>query len=241
MTNITGLDNLVPLTNQARVLWSTCGVTDEAILSVPVSTLVSTTLILRASGLGQLWPSTGTDAQADSNLTGEIVFTVPLVNKALYFADMSVSVHFTSSWSSTLVWPDVANPLFARLPLDAFLFAWSSELNGYYARKLKDNIKLKMLVPSISIACTLPTFVPMICTAAMKSLNDNPTAPCHPCDKCCKCFVQQRCDAGCDECACLSCNGVKSTVMQIAVSSIVFVFAAFLFLKCYMTSMNLLK
>lgn len=195
------------------------------------------TLILRASGPA-LWPQGQNDLNASVDLTGEIVFTIPIAKNILKLQDMSVDVHFSSSWTNT-IWPDTSNVMFSRLPFDAFLYAWTSELNKTFAIKLSENIKKIMLLPQIQFSCAVPTFVPMMCTSAMKTSNDLPNVACHPCDKCCKCFVQQRCDGGCDECACLNCNNLKGSVLQYCISFLIIFYALCISWNCYKKSHNI--
>jgi len=240
IVSVSGLDQLVPDIASARAQFSTCGVTDEAILSVPVSALLDFGLVVRASGQGLVWPSTAlsytTEVDASAQLSGEIVFTVPMKkSKTLFFSDLQVDIHFTSSWTSAAnaAWPDQTSTLFDRLPLNDFIDSWTSELNTSFSPQLISNVKSIMLVPNISIACNMPRFVPMPCTLAMKQSLELPTAPCHPCDTCCKCFVQQRCDSGCAECACLSCTQVQRTFAQAAISSLFIVFSVYIFWNCY--------
>lgn len=207
---------------------------------MPVSALIDFGLVVRASGQGLVWPSTAllytTEVDASAQLSGEIVFTVPMKKtKTLYFSDLQVDVHFTTRWTSatTAAWPDQNSALFDRLPLNDFIDSWNNELNTSFSTQLISNIKSVMLAPNISILCNVPRFVPMPCTASMKQSIELPTAPCHPCDKCCKCYVQQRCDGGCDDCACMSCTQVKGTIAQSVISTMFLVFSAYIFWHCY--------
>lgn len=238
VVSLNGLDQIVPDTDSARAQFSTCGVTDEAILSVPISSLIDMSLVVRATGQGVIWPSTAlnytTEVDASALLSGEIVFTVPMVkSKSLNFSDFHVDVHFTSQWSSATVWPDTDNVLFDRLPINEFLQQWTNELNFSFAPQLVANLKKVMLVPNISIDCVSPSFVPMICTSSMKQSLELPTQPCHPCDTCCKCYVQQRCDSGCETCECMSCTKGKESMLQAVISTLFLVFSAILFWHCY--------
>ena len=238
------LGQLEPATDQATVEFSTCGLLDSAILRFPISSDINFHLVLRASGKSSFWPANAGDQlfnDANATLSGEIVFEIPIVKKSLMFSQMHASVSFLSTWTeeTKAAWPDNTNALFERVPLDLLLSEWNKTLNSSLASNLEKNIAKYCLVPDLTIDCTLPTMVPMLCTKEM-ALDPMAQGPkyCHPCDTCCKCFIQQRCDSGCEDCACMNCTKSSWKYGMLGITILIFFASFFLLRKCIYTSIH---
>ena len=102
ITEITNLDTLsVPETlgtQDMTLEFAMCGLTDNAILRVPIRADIQMNLVLRASGKNTYWPqiqdSEGPQIFNDAlaSLTGEIIFSVPIVKNSLQFSLLSSSI-----------------------------------------------------------------------------------------------------------------------------------------------------
>lgn len=232
ITEIDFLENLDVQTDTSTIEFLTCGHTDSAIVRFPIFGDVKFTLLLRASGKGTLWPiDNHIFNDAFASLSGEILIKIPIVNKSLQFSKLSVSVNFLSNWTDETLWPDQNNILFERVPLNSLLKQWTSILNNTFAKNLEKYSENYALVPDLSINCTFPITMPMVCTKEM-ALDSQALTPvyCHPCDKCCKCFMQQRCDFGCENCACINCSksSLKNGLLFVTVLILI---ACFLLLR----------
>lgn len=239
ITNVEGLDALDFTYNAgsttpygSTVFYSTCGLTDAAIIRIPVQTSLSLALVLRASGQNEYWPA-DPSFTADAMLLGEIVLTIPIDDQTLRYTQVSASVHFTAHWLDSVTWPDISNVLFERVPLTKLIDDYASHLNSSFAKSIERQIKTTMIEPDGPLACTIPSFTKMTCTSEMANGGLSSAVACHPCDKCCKCFVQQRCDSECDQCPCVKCNKSQWALGLFGISFLMLFFGALLIIKCY--------
>lgn len=224
----------------AQVLFTTCAVNDEALLRIPITSnsLVSMKTSLRASGLGTVWPS-GADSEefgkhfiAEASLNGEIIVSFPIYDNNLQLSEFKVSIHFISKWEN-VVWPDRNNVLFYRIPLETLLQEWTRQFNASFSTSMETNMKRVLLFADKPLRCNYPAFTKMVCTKEMaESQTTLLPSSCHPCDTCCRCFVQQRCDSGCDQCACVKCGANPWKFGTFIIAMLVLIACFFVTRKC---------
>jgi hypothetical protein len=197
------------------------------------------TLRLRAQGKNNvIWPSTGSgEVTQDANLNGEIVFTFPMSTTNIELSNFIVSVNYVGIWTPA-AWPDESNTLFEKVPKEKLIYDWTKQYTEFVHKKIERKIKKLVLLSDIGYTCTIPSYIPMACTSDMALSTYTTIESCHPCDTCCKCFVQQRCDSGCNACACVNCHKSAWIIGPLIITIYISFLVVLLIWKCYKTQFH---
>ena len=234
--NLNGLVFLTdPLdTVPPTVQFSNCGASPlSALLRVAIYGDVTLQVRAREQSPVTTWPDTGSgEFDANATLQGEMLFTFPMTDTNIEFSNYSFSVNFIGAWNNVL-WPNQDNVLFQRLPLDKLVYDWTKQFTDYVSGRIYSKIRKLVLLPDFGYTCTVPNYVPMACTAQMKASTYTTISTCHPCDTCCKCFVQQRCDSGCDKCACVNCAATPWILGPLLITIYIAILIVIIIMKCY--------
>jgi len=187
--------------------FTTCGTTNMAVLIVPIEITLDCTLALRATGVGNIWPTPdGDDGVVHShnlNVTGNILVSVPVHNTLFEFSKVRLDVMFSGNWIG--VWPDTTNILFNTVPVNELATKYMHKFNEALRGPLATGLRNALQSPDVTHNCTFPVVAPQECNVNTRTASD----PCDPCDTCCMCLMQQRCDGECASCECVKCDDTK--------------------------------
>jgi len=229
IVNVTSLDllslNLTLDADGPQATFTTCNITDQAILIVPFTeTILDVDLLLRATGVGHIWPTSTNEHTHNARLGGHVVITVPSDENWFHFTRPMVSVKLKAVWTDSnppiTSWPNQNSPLFDSVPTSDILEEYMRTLNEYVAPKLERQIHDAIQMENVPKACSYLEPIIAECRASTVGL---PTSSCHPCDKCCICMMEQRCNKDCDKCPCVKCTPSAWRFFTFFITFIIFV------------------
>ena len=185
-----------PEVSSASADFSTCTRNNLAIISVPVPSLVPNVLDVqvRLSSPGAIVDQTTSQV---AYISGTLLLTYELTSK-INLQSPNVDITLFGNWQQQPSEWGLGTEL-QNIKLNAFL--------DDYVEKIKESIDLRPLQKALrsadkELGCRLPSFTPMTCTAATRTVPES----CHPCDFCCNCMVRQLCDGDCSTCPCVNCE-----------------------------------
>jgi len=210
---------------EVKSVFTKCGTTDQAILTVPIEGVLVFTTALRASGPGYTWPtpSIGDDGvlyDINVNVTGSIIVSIPVYGQNYQFSKPSVDVMFHCKWSGSF--PDETNILFNSVPVNDLLIKYAQLLNEKVRRKLANEISREIQENDKTFACIFEEPVLAPCNTETRTALES----CHPCDTCCKCLMQQRCDGECTKCECARCTPAVWYITMFCLTVLCLIFSA---------------
>lgn len=182
-----------PQIDIANATFSTCTAKNLAIIKVPISAEVPSSLNVR---IRYSTSSTVIDSASEqyAYIGGTLMLTYEL-NSRIVYTRPSIDIKFFGNWQSSPSEWNLGD--LQSIQLNTFLDDFVSKLS-FDKKRLQTLLRSK----DEKLTCSPPSFIAMSCTANTRIVPQS----CHPCDTCCNCMIRQVCDGSCSECPCVNCS-----------------------------------